>query len=83
MEKTLWEGKFEEGKAEGRAEEKAAGIVEGEAQMLLQYIKLKFGAIPEELEKRIRLMDAKRLLALSHQVFNAQAIDDIAAAIGK
>lgn len=50
---------------------------EGKVDMLLQFIKFRFGNVPKILEERIKKMDPNILLAFSQQVFNAQSIDEM------
>jgi predicted transposase/invertase (TIGR01784 family) len=59
----------EEGRQEGRQE--------GEALMLLQLIRLKFGPLAPEVEKRVRSADADRLLEWGKRVLSADRLEDV------
>lgn len=60
-EKTLIEGRYREGMQ----------------KMILQFVRVKFGHIPEGLGKRIKSMNPEALLTFSQQVFSAQSIDEM------
>lgn len=65
--------RYDEGMAKGKAE----GIRKGEAEMLLQIIRLKFRTVPKVLETSIMQLDSEQLLALSAQILAAKSIEEI------
>ena len=67
----------QEGRQEGRKEGRKEGRQEGEAQMLLRLLRLKFGVLPEEVQRRIESAEADALLALSERVLTANSIDEV------
>lgn len=66
---TFAERFVEKGRREGRQE--------GEAQMLLRLLRLKFGVLPDEVQHRIESAEAEALLALSKRVLTADSIDEV------
>ena len=74
---TFAERFVEKGRQEGRKEGRKEGRQEGEAQMLLRLLRLKFGVLPEEVQRRIESAEADALLALSERVLTANSIDEV------
>lgn len=72
-EKTLLSGRYDEGLMQGKKE----GRAEGEAEMLLQFIKWKFNKVPKNLALKVKQMDTEALLTFSKKIFDAKTIDDI------
>ncbi len=53
------------------------GRQEGEAQVVLRQLRLKFGPLEPEIEERVRSADADRLLEWSERVLTAQSLQDV------
>jgi hypothetical protein len=53
------------------------GVQEGEARMLLQLLRLKFGPLSSEVEERVRSADANRLLEWGKRILNAETLSDV------
>lgn len=53
------------------------GRQEGEARMLLQLLRVKFGPLAPEIEERVRSADADRLLEWSERVLIAERLQDV------
>lgn len=53
------------------------GRQEGEALMLLQLLRLKFGPLAAEVEDRVRSADADRLLEWAKRVLSADHLEDV------
>ncbi|CAN5288934.1 hypothetical protein BH10PSE19_BH10PSE19_05920 [soil metagenome] len=68
-ERTMWNGRYAEGIAKGRAE--------GEAALLLRLIKRKFGSLSQEQEATIQQATANELLILGDRILEAKTIDEI------
>jgi predicted transposase YdaD len=66
-----------EGHAEGRREGEAEGRREGEAEVLLRQLRVRFGALPEDVTTRINAADAETLLRWSERVLSASTLDAV------
>jgi predicted transposase YdaD len=66
-----------EGEAEGRREGEAEGRREGEAEVLLRQLRLRFGALPEDVTARLNTADAETLLRWSERVLSASTLDAV------
>ena len=66
-----------EGHAEGRREGEAAGRREGEAAVLLRLLRVRFGALPEDVTARLNAADAETLLRWSERVLRAATLDAV------
>ena len=66
-----------EGHAEGRREGEAEGRREGEAEVLLRQLRLRFGALPEDVTARLNAVDAETLLRWSERVLSASTLDAV------
>jgi hypothetical protein len=61
--------------SEQRGEQR--GVQKGEALVLLCQMRLKFGAIPEDVRRRVERADADTLLIWSERVLTANSIDEL------
>jgi len=66
-----------EGHAEGRREGHAEGRREGEAEVLLRQLRVRFGALPEDVTARIKAADAETLLRWSERILSASTLDAV------
>ncbi len=66
-----------EGEAEGRREGEAEGRREGEAEVLLRQLRVRFGALPEDVTARIKAADAETLLRWSERILSASTLDAV------
>jgi predicted transposase YdaD len=64
---------IEEGRKEGRQE----GVQRGEARVLTALVRLRFGELPDAIQKRIEAADADTLLIWSERVLTAQTPDEV------
>ncbi|WP_198036966.1 hypothetical protein [Nocardia sp. BMG51109] len=55
------------------------GRAEGQAEMLLDQLSLKFGPLPEQVVQFIRTADPARLRTMSHRVLTATVVDEVLA----
>lgn len=62
---------------QGRAEGMVAGRAEGKAEILLRQIRRRFGALPAELEARVRAADSDALDIISDRFIDARSLDDL------
>jgi len=53
------------------------GRQEGEARVVLQLLRLKFGPLDPEIEDRVRSADADRLLGWSERILTAESLQDV------
>ncbi|HSG40550.1 MAG TPA: DUF4351 domain-containing protein [Thermoanaerobaculia bacterium] len=53
------------------------GRQEGEARVVLQLLRLKFGPLAPEIEERVSSADAERLLEWSGRILTAESLQDI------
>jgi Putative transposase, YhgA-like/Domain of unknown function (DUF4351) len=53
------------------------GVQEGEARMLLQLLRLKFGSLTPEIEERVHSANADRLLEWGKRILNSGTLNDI------
>ena len=53
------------------------GRQEGEARVVLQLLRLKFGPLEPEIEDRVRSADADRLLGWSERILTAERLQDV------
>ena len=53
------------------------GRQEGEAQVVLRQLRLKFGPLEPAIEDRVRSADTDRLLELGERVLTAQSLQDV------
>jgi predicted transposase YdaD len=60
-----------------RAEGHAEGRREGEAEVLLRQLRLRFGALPEAVTARLNAADAETLLRWSERVLSASTLDAV------
>jgi predicted transposase YdaD len=63
--------------AEGRRQGEAAGRREGEAEVVLRLLRIRFGALPEDVTARLNAADAETLLRWSERVLNAPTLDAV------
>ena len=75
---------FSQGEAQGKAEGKAEGIAEGQAEgraeMALRLLSLRFGALPEAAQNRVRDASASELDALAERLLSSGTLRE---ALGK
>lgn len=62
---------------QGRAEGRIEGRIEGMADMLLRQLRRRFGALPEEIESRVRSAGVDALDAWSDRILDASSLDDV------
>ncbi len=67
----------EQGQKQGLEQGRQEGRREGEAQVLLQLLETKFGALTAEQRQRVEAADAETLLEWSRRVLTAQSLDDV------
>jgi hypothetical protein len=60
-----------------RAEGHAEGRREGEAEVLLRLLRVRFGALPEDVTARLNAADAETLLRWSERVLSAATLDAV------
>ncbi len=60
-----------------RAEGHAEGRREGEAEVLLRQLRVRFGALPEDVTARIKAADAETLLRWSERILSASTLDAV------
>jgi predicted transposase YdaD len=60
-----------------RAEGHAEGRREGEAEVLLRQLRIRFGALPEDVTARLKAADAETLLRWSERVLSAPTLDAV------
>jgi len=60
-----------------RAEGHAEGRREGEAEVLLRQLRVRFGALPEDVTTRINAADAETLLRWSERILSASTLDAV------
>jgi predicted transposase YdaD len=60
-----------------RAEGHAEGRREGEAEVLLRQLRIRFGALPEDVTARLNAADAETLLRWSERVLSAPTLDAV------
>lgn len=85
MGKTLYERAIEEGrvkgkaegKAEGMAEGKAEGTAEGRAELLLRMLGRRFGAVPPEVERRIRAASVTSLDGWADRLLDVKSLGEL------
>jgi len=53
------------------------GRQEGEAQVVLRLLRLKFGLLKPEIEDRVRSADSERLLVWAERVLTAGTLEDV------
>jgi hypothetical protein len=59
----------------GRAEGREAGRREGEAEMLLRLLRLRFGSVPADVTTRVTTADPEMLLRWSERVLSAPTLE--------
>ena len=67
----------QEGKQEGRKEGLEQGVQRGEARVLTALVRLRFGELPDAIQKRIESADADTLLIWSERVLTARTPDEV------
>ena len=67
----------EEWKQQGREEGWEGGRKEGESNILLKQLELKFGKLSAEERKRVQSADSETLLKWGERILTADAIDDV------
>ena len=67
----------QEGKQEGRKEGLEQGVQHGEARVLTALVRLRFGELPDAIQKRIESADADTLLIWSERVLTARTPDEV------
>jgi hypothetical protein len=65
----LQEESLQKGREEGRQE--------GEARMLLQLLRLKFGSLDSTVEERVRSADADQLLEWGERILSSETLADV------
>ncbi len=60
-----------------REEGMQQGMQQGEARVLVRQLRLKFGALPEDVEQRIAVADEATLLVWSERVLTASALGEV------
>jgi flagellar biosynthesis/type III secretory pathway protein FliH len=73
----LREKGIQEGIQEGIQKGIQKGIQEGEARMLLQLLRLKFGPLAPGIEERVDSADADSLLEWGKRILNAETLADV------
>lgn len=68
---------LEDGKAAGRREGEAKGRREGEAALILRLLARRFGALPEDVEARVREANADTLARWGDRVLDARTLDAV------
>ena len=53
------------------------GRQEGEAELFLRLVKMKFISLPEQVEQKIKQADSEQLLKWSEKLLSADTIDDV------
>lgn len=74
------QGKLEgrlEGRLEGKLEGKLEGLQEGEARLLLQLLKNRFGDLPQWVQDRVQQADVSQLERWGEQVLDARTLADL------
>ncbi len=56
---------------------RAEGRREGEAEILLRQLRLRFGVLPEDVTARINTADAETLLRWSERILSASTLDAV------
>ena len=77
---TVAEAWIEQGRAEGIEKGLTTGRTEGQAELLLRQLEVRFGAVPEAVRERIRSASASELEAWAEAVLTAADIDEVLAA---
>ncbi|MFZ1576435.1 MAG: transposase [Chromatiaceae bacterium] len=67
----------QEGKQEGKQEGLEQGVQRGEARVLTALVRLRFGELPDAIQKRIEAADADTLLRWSERVLTAPTLGDV------
>ena len=67
---------LDEKRAEARAQGRAQGRVQGRVEVLLDLLAVKFGEVPQELERRVKDAPADDILAWSRRVLTARTIEE-------
>jgi len=80
MIKTIFEEKYDAGKAEGVAIGEAKGKAEAGREIILESIRERFGKVPKSIEKAINQMnDPIALKSLAVRTANCKTLDEFAA----
>ena len=66
-----------EGRAQGRTEGRVEGRTEGRADLLLRQLRLRFGALPADIEARVRSSSTDELEVWSDAIFDARSLEDL------
>ena len=74
---TMLAEKIDRGNQELREKSLQEGLQEGEARIVLQLLRLKFGALAPEIEEQVRSADADRLLGWSERILTAEQLQDV------
>lgn len=61
----------------GKAEGKAEGTAEGRAELLLRMIGRRFGAVPPEVERRIRSAEVAALDGWADRILDARSLGEL------
>ena len=79
MIKTIFEEKYDAGKAEGVAIGEAKGKAEAGREIILESIRERFGKVPKSIEKAINQMnDPIALKSLAVRTANCKTLDEFA-----
>ncbi|MEZ4226571.1 MAG: Rpn family recombination-promoting nuclease/putative transposase [Polyangiaceae bacterium] len=72
------EGRLE-GREEGRLEGREEGRVEGRADLIVQLLSSKFGALPESVQTRVHAASERALDAMAMRLLSAERLDEVLA----
>jgi hypothetical protein len=76
---TFFQRVREESAREGELRGEQRGKQRGEALVLLRQMRLKFGDVPEDVQRRIEQTDADTLLTWSERILTAERVEDVIA----
>jgi predicted transposase/invertase (TIGR01784 family) len=65
------------GEARGLAKGKAEGLAKGKAEIVLKLLTLRFGVLPEAVERRVHGATLEELDTFAERVLNTTALDDV------
>jgi predicted transposase YdaD len=67
----------QEGREEGRQEGRQEGLLLGEARVLLKQMRLKFGAVPDEVVARVERATEAELEAWTGRILTADTLEAV------
>ncbi|NEV64828.1 DUF4351 domain-containing protein, partial [Thiorhodococcus minor] len=68
---------MQQGMQQGIQQGMQQGMQQGEARVLARQLRLKFGALPEDIEQRLATADETTLLAWSERLLTATSLDEV------